>query len=51
MLRYPAYTRDRIRQLVERLPAKFYSDTRPAAELLVSPAVGRITRAEAQALS
>ena len=51
MLRYPSYTRDRIRQLVERLSSKCYRDTRPAAELLVGPAVGRIGRSEALGLS
>ncbi|MBE7213508.1 MAG: alpha-mannosidase, partial [Gluconacetobacter diazotrophicus] len=51
MLQYDSYTRDRIRQLVERLRGKIYREVRPAAEVLVSPAVGRITRDEAQGLA
>ena len=51
MLQYDSYTRDRIRQLVERLRGRAYQDTRPAVELLVSTPAGRITRTEAQALS
>ncbi len=51
MLQYDRYTRDRIRQLVERLRAKVYRDTRPAVELRVSVPTGRTTREEAQALA
>ena len=51
MLPYDRYTRDRIRQLVERLRGKIYPDARPAAEMRVSPPVGRISRQEAQALA
>ncbi len=51
MLRYDSYTRDRIRQLIERLRAKIYPEACPAVELLVSAPTGRITREEAQGLS
>ena len=50
MLRYPSYTRERVHHLVERLSAKVYRETCSAAELLVSPAVGRIGREEALGL-
>ena len=50
MLRYDSYTRERVRQLIERLHGKIYRAVRPAAELRVSPAVERITREEAQKL-
>jgi len=51
MLQYDSYTRERVRQLVERLHKKIYRDARPAADLRVSPPVGRISRAEAQTLA
>ena len=51
MLQYDSYTRDRVRQLVDRLRGKTYRDARPAAELQVSAPTGRITRAEAQTLA
>ena len=47
MLRYPKYSRDRIRQLVERLQTKIHRETRPIEQLRVSPPTDRITRAEA----
>ena len=50
MHRHPDYTRDRIRQFCERLRKQIYSARQPALELLVSPQVDRITRAEAQTL-
>ncbi len=51
MLRYPKYTRDRIRQLVERLRTRIYREVRPVDQLWVSPPTGRISRQDALDLS
>ena len=51
MLRYPEYTRTRVRQLIERLRGKIYREARPVVELSVSTPTDRITREEAQALT
>ena len=50
MHRYPAYTRGRIGQTVERLRALVHAERRPLDALLISPPVGRIARAAAQNL-
>jgi alpha-mannosidase len=50
MQRYPEYTRGRLAQTVGRLRALVHADRRPLDELLISGPVGRIGRAEAQAL-
>ena len=50
MERYPDYTRGRLTQTLDRLRALVHPDRLALDELLVSPAVGRISRAEAQAL-
>ena len=51
MLRYPDYTHDRIRLLIERFYGKIYREIRPVVELSVSTPTDRITHAEAQALA
>ncbi|MFW6033499.1 MAG: alpha-mannosidase [bacterium] len=50
MLRYPDYTRARLRKTVDRLAGVVHQDRQPLDVLLVSPEVGRIGRAEAQDL-
>ena len=50
MLRHPEYTRERVKQLAERIKDKIYSATAPAEKILVSPRVDRISYAEAQDL-
>ena len=50
MIRHVGYTRQRLRQTSERLRERIYRDARPADEVLVSAAVGRISWDEAQAL-
>ena len=51
MLRYPEYTRERIRQLVERLGRKIYREVRHVEQLAVSTPTGRITPPEARELT
>jgi alpha-mannosidase len=51
MLRYPKYTRDRIRQLLDRLQSKIYREVRPVDQLSVSPPTGRISREQALGLA
>jgi len=49
--RYPDYTRERLRQLSEKLRARIYPETRPLAEILVSERLdNRISYADAQQL-
>ena len=50
MIRHLQYTRARLAQRSERLRAAIRPETRPVDELLVSPAVDRISWDEAQAL-
>jgi alpha-mannosidase len=51
LIRHPEYTRARLAQTSERLRALVYPETRGLDELLVSPAVGRITDEEARRLA
>ena len=50
MIRHPDYTRARLRQMSERLRALVHPETCAVEGLLVSGAVDRISRAEAQGL-
>ncbi|MCW2975643.1 MAG: man2c1 [Actinomycetia bacterium] len=50
MIRHTEYTRARLARTSERLRALVYAETRAADEILVSPAVDRISWAEAQEL-
>jgi alpha-mannosidase len=50
VIRHAEYTRARLKQTSQRLRELVHPQTRPLDELLVSPAVGRIERAEAQGL-
>jgi len=50
MLRHPQYTRTRINQLVNRLQAQIYPQTRPVSDLTVSGPTARISFADAQKL-
>ncbi|MEA2396115.1 MAG: alpha-mannosidase [Solirubrobacteraceae bacterium] len=50
MLPHRDYTRDRLRHTEGRLAALVHAQRTPADELLLSPAVGRIDRAQAQGL-
>ncbi|PTY03375.1 hypothetical protein DB346_05700 [Verrucomicrobia bacterium LW23] len=48
MLKHPEYTRDRIRQLVQRLEKKIYQDSVPVTSLTVAgPSLNRMSHAEA----
>lgn len=51
MQRHPDYTRERLRQLADRLRDRIYPDVRPIHSLRVSGPTGRISFAEAQRLS
>lgn len=51
MLRHPVYTRDRVRQLVDKLGSRIYSDKVAVVELVVAGPTDRITYDEAQKLS
>ena len=50
LIRHLDYTRARLAQVSQRLLAQVYPETRAVDELLVSPAVGRISFGEAQRL-
>jgi alpha-mannosidase len=50
VLRHPDYTRERIKQLAERIFKKIYPDRAAADAILVSPRVERISYSEAQRL-
>ena len=50
MQRHPDYTRERVKQLADRIKDKIYSATAPVEQILVSPRVDRISYAEAQKL-
>ncbi len=50
MQRHPDYTRERIKQLADRIKDKIYSATAPVEQILVSPRVDRISYADAQEL-
>jgi alpha-mannosidase len=50
VLKHPSYTRDRLRQTVARLDELVYPERRPAAQLLISPCVDRISWDQAQEL-
>ncbi|MGI8906657.1 MAG: alpha-mannosidase [Candidatus Sumerlaeaceae bacterium] len=52
MERYPDYTRERLKQLTDKLRARIYPEVQPLTELLVSEQVDdRISYAEAQKLT
>jgi alpha-mannosidase len=48
--RHPEYTRERIKQLGDRIKTRIYPQTQPVDRLLVSPRVDRIAYADAQKL-
>ena len=50
MQRYPAYTRGRLKQTLERLGRRIYTDRHALDDLRISAAVDRIAHAEAQQL-
>jgi hypothetical protein len=50
MLRYPDYTRTRLKQLGDRIAGLIYTEKQPIDQLLVSGPVGRIAYDEAQKL-
>lgn len=50
MQRHADYTRERVKQLADRIKDKIYSATVPAKRILVSPRVDRISYDEAQKL-
>jgi alpha-mannosidase len=50
MLRHPDYTRDRIRQLVDRLGGQIYARSLPVSDLVVAGPVDRIGYEQAQRL-
>ncbi|MBT6145486.1 MAG: hypothetical protein HOH74_08660, partial [Gemmatimonadetes bacterium] len=50
MLQHPSYTRNRIRQLVERLKGRIYPTTVEVEDLQIAGPVDRIGHDEAQAL-
>ncbi|HEY1683150.1 MAG TPA: alpha-mannosidase [Tepidisphaeraceae bacterium] len=50
MQKYESYTRDRLRQLSERMSQKIYSRRVPAQQILTAPAPDRISYAQAQKL-
>ena len=50
MQRHPEYTRERIKQLAERMRKRIYPEKQPIADLVVSEKTGRISFSEAQKL-
>ena len=51
MLQHPGYTRNRIRQLVDRLQGRIYRDTVEVEDLQIAGPVDRIPYEEAQQLN
>jgi alpha-mannosidase len=51
VLRHPDYTRERIRQVVERIGARVHAERLAVADLEVSERAGRVPRADARALA